>query len=209
MKLYLIRHGESEANSTASHAGWAQVPLTAKGEGEARAVGDRLRRETLTFDRIYTSDLRRAMQTHALALPDTVAQASPLIREVNVGTLAGRRVADCIDEMGEPYLAAKGRFDFRMWGGENYEMFCTRILAFLRDVEQKDEDCEMIAAFCHGGVIHAVLDMLFSGTLNDGKPVPTEIGIDKPSFACPNCGVFVFEFSKGMWKLRAWNRFDA
>ena len=82
MKLYLIRHGESEANSTASHAGWAQVPLTAKGEGEARAVGDRLRRETLTFDRIYTSDLRRAMQTHALALPDTVAQASPLIREI-------------------------------------------------------------------------------------------------------------------------------
>ena len=147
------------------------------------------------------------MQTHALALPDTVAQASPLIREVNVGTLAGRRVADCIDEMGEPYLAAKGRFDFRTWGGENYEMFCTRILQFVRQIEQ--EDGETIAAFCHGGVIHAVLDMLFSGTLNDGKPVPLEIGIDKPSFACPNCGVFVFEFYKGLWKLRAWNMFDA
>ena len=207
MKLYLIRHGESEANSTASHAGWAQVPLTAKGEGEARAVGDRLRREDLTFDRIYTSDLRRAMQTHALALPDTTARTTPLIREVNVGTLAGRLIADCTREMGEPYLAAKSRFDFRTWGGENYEMFCTRILQFVRQIEQ--EDGETIAAFCHGGVIHAVLDMLFSGTLNDGKPLPTEIGIDKPSFACPNCGVFVFGFSKGMWKLRAWNRFDA
>ena len=207
MKLYLIRHGESEANSTASHAGWAQVSLTGKGEGEARAVGECLRREDLTFNRIYTSDLRRAMQTHALALPDTTARTTPHIREVNVGVLAGRRVADCTREMGEPYLAAKRKFDFRAWGGENYEMFCTRILAFLRDMEQ--EDVETIAAFCHGGVIHAVLDMLFSGTLNDGKPVPTEIGIDKPSFVCPNCGVFVFEFSKGLWKLRAWNRFDA
>lgn len=207
MKLYLIRHGESEANSTASHAGWAQVPLTAKGEGEARAVGECLRREDLTFDRIYTSDLRRAMQTHALALPDTVAQASPLIREVNVGTLAGRRVADCKAELGEPYLAAKRVFDFHAWGGENYAEFCTRILAFLRRVEQ--ENRETAAVFCHGGVIHAILDMLFLGTLNDGKPVPTEIGIDKPSFACPNCGVFVFEFSGGTWKMLTWNMFGA
>ena len=207
MKLYLIRHGQSEANSAATHSGWSQVSLTAKGEGEARAVGACLRREDLTFDRIYTSDLRRAMQTHALALPDTTARTTPLIREVNVGTLAGRRIADCTREMGEPYLAAKSRFDFRTWGGENYEMFCTRILQFVRQIEQ--EDGETAAAFCHGGVIHAVLDMLFSGTLNDGKPVPTEIGIDKPSFACPNCGVFVFGFSKGMWKLRAWNMFDA
>ena len=207
MKLYLIRHGQSEANSAATHSGWSQVSLTAKGEGEARAVGDRLRREDLMFDRIYTSDLRRAMQTHALALPDTTARTTPLIREVNVGTLAGRLIADCTWEMGEPYLAAKSRFDFRTWGGENYEMFCTRILQFVRQIEQ--EDGETAAAFCHGGVIHAVLDMLFSGTLNDGKPVPSEIGIDKPSFACPNCGVFVFEFSKGLWKLRSWNRFDA
>ena len=207
MKLYLIRHGQSEANSTATHSGWSQVSLTAKGEGEARAVGACLRREDLMFDRIYTSDLRRAMQTHALALPDTTARITPLIREVNVGTLAGRLIADCTREMGESYLAAKSRFDFRTWGGENYEMFCTRILQFVRQIEQ--EDGETAAAFCHGGVIHAVLDMLFSGTLNDGKPVPSEIGIDKPSFACPNCGVFVFEFSKGLWKLRSWNRFDA
>lgn len=207
MKLYLIRHGESEANSTVSHAGWAQVPLTAKGEGEARTVGERLCRAGISFDRIYTSDLRRAMQTHTLALPDTTAEPSPLIREVNVGSLAGRRIADCKAELGEPYTAAKRVFDFHAWGGENYSEFCTRILEFLRQTE--GEDCEIAAVFCHGGVIHAVLDMLFSGTLNDGKAVPQIIGIDKPSFACPNCGVFVFEFSKGMWKLRAWNMFDA
>ncbi len=209
MKLYLIRHGESEANSTASHAGWAQVSLTAKGEDEARAVGELLRREGISFDRIYTSDLRRAMQTRALALPDTVSEASPLIREVNVGILAGRRVADCIAEMGEPYLAAKRVFDFHAWDGENYAEFCTRILEFLRRLERGTDDSETVGVFCHGGVIHAILDMLFSGTLNDGKPVPQTIGIDKPSFACPNCGVFVFAFSKGLWKLRAWNRFDA
>ena len=207
MKLYLIRHGESEANSTSSHAGWAQVSLTEKGEGEARAVGARLRLENLTFDRIYTSDLRRARQTHALALPDTAAETTPLIREVNVGALAGRRVAECRETLGEPYRTARHIFDFHAWGGENYSEFCTRILAFLRNMEQTD--CARAAAFCHGGVIHAVLEMLFSGTLNDGAPVPDVIGIDKPAFACPNCGVFVFEFSNGKWKLLAWNLFGA
>ena len=207
MKLYLIRHGESEANSTASHAGWAQVSLTEKGEEQAREVGDRLRREGIAFDRILTSDLRRAMQTHALALPETAAQTTPLMREVNVGTLAGRRVAECKESLGKPYADARRRFDFRAWDGENYEMFCSRILEFLRSTEAAGGDS--IAVFCHGGVIHAVLDMLFSGVLNDGKAVPEVIGIDKPSFACPNCGVFVFEFAKEKWKLLAWNLFGA
>lgn len=204
MKLYLIRHGESEANSTSSHAGWAQVSLTAKGEGEAREVGCHLR--DIPRDKIYTSDLRRAMQTHALALPGTTAETTDLIREVNVGSLAGRRVADCTAEMGEPYLAAKRIFDFTAWGGENYAMFCTRILAFLHAVSAEEQT---VFAFCHGGVIHAVLDMLFSGTLNDGAPIPTAIGIDKPAFACPNCGVFVLEYTKNKWKLLAWNCFGA
>ena len=204
MKLYFIRHGESEANSTSSHAGWAQVSLTAKGEGEAREVGSHLR--GIPCDKIYTSDLRRAVQTHALAMPETTAETTPLIREVNVGTLAGRRVADCTAEMGEPYLAAKRIFDCTAWGGENYEMFCTRILAFLAAVSVEEQT---VFAFCHGGVIHAVLEMLFSGTLNGGTPIPNEIGIDKSAFACPNCGVFVLEYTNKKWKLLAWNCFGA
>lgn len=205
MKLYLIRHGQSEANRTASHAGWAQVPLTGQGEDEARALGSHLR--GVTFDRIYTSDLLRARQTHVLALPDTKAEVTPLIREVNVGSLAGRRVEECRATLGEPYREARRVFDFHAWGGENYSEFCTRILEFLRQTAQ--EDCESVAAFCHGGVIHGVLDMLFSGTLNGQSPVPDVIGIDKPSFACPNCGVFVFEFSGGTWKMLTWNMFGA
>lgn len=205
MKLYLIRHGESEANRTATHAGWAQVSLTEKGEEEARAVGERLRQ--ITFDKIYVSDLRRAMQTHALALPDTAAEVSPLIREVNVGALSGRRVEDCKKTLGAPYHDARKIFDFTAWGGENYETVCSRIRTFFRQVEQGDG--QTVFAFCHGGVIHAVLDMLFSGALNGTAPIPTVIGIDKPSFACPNCGVFVFEFAEEKWKMCAWNMFDA
>ena len=38
MDLYMIRHGESLANFTGTHAGWAPVPLTEKGEAQAEAA---------------------------------------------------------------------------------------------------------------------------------------------------------------------------
>lgn len=38
MDLYMIRHGESLANFTDTHAGWAPVPLTETGEAQAAAA---------------------------------------------------------------------------------------------------------------------------------------------------------------------------
>ena len=61
MDLYMIRHGESLANFTDTHAGWAPVPLTEKGEAQAEAARRHVR--NLTFDRLYVSDVRRAQQT--------------------------------------------------------------------------------------------------------------------------------------------------
>ena len=37
MKLYVVRHGQSLANSLRQHAGWAQVPLTEQGEQDKKS----------------------------------------------------------------------------------------------------------------------------------------------------------------------------
>ena len=67
MDLYMIRHGESLANFTGTHAGWAPVPLTEKGEAQAEAARRHVR--NLTFDRLYVSDVRRAQQTADILFP--------------------------------------------------------------------------------------------------------------------------------------------
>ncbi|TWU30494.1 putative sugar phosphate isomerase YwlF [Bythopirellula polymerisocia] len=65
LKLYLIRHGETEWSRSGQYTGRTDIPLTSHGEEEARAVGQRLR--NLSFRHVMTSPLKRAKQTSMLA----------------------------------------------------------------------------------------------------------------------------------------------
>jgi len=60
-----VRHGETEWSLSGQHTGVTDVPLTAQGEGEARALGARL--SGLTFDAVFTSPLQRAWRTAEIA----------------------------------------------------------------------------------------------------------------------------------------------
>ena len=63
--FYFIRHGESESNVTPGVAAGANfdAPMTERGHKQAEAVGRRLAKEGVAFDRIYSSSMVRAVQT--------------------------------------------------------------------------------------------------------------------------------------------------
>jgi 2,3-bisphosphoglycerate-dependent phosphoglycerate mutase len=61
--LVLIRHGESTWNNENRFTGWVDCPLSPKGEEEARVGGKLLKAEGYTFDKAYTSTLKRAIKT--------------------------------------------------------------------------------------------------------------------------------------------------
>ena len=63
--IYLARHGETAWSLTGQHTGLTDLPLTERGERNARQLGERLR--GLTFARVYTSPLQRAHRTCELA----------------------------------------------------------------------------------------------------------------------------------------------
>ncbi|GAA5155359.1 phosphoglyceromutase [Pseudonocardia eucalypti] len=67
-QLILLRHGESEWNAKGLFTGWVDVPLSAKGEGEARRGGELLAESGTLPDVLHTSLLRRAISTANLAL---------------------------------------------------------------------------------------------------------------------------------------------
>ena len=87
MILFLVRHGQSVANVTKIYSGHNDVPLTE--EGRAQAVALRPVLSELTFDRVYSSDLSRAIDTQLLALPGVEGIRTPLLREIDVGRAAG------------------------------------------------------------------------------------------------------------------------
>jgi broad specificity phosphatase PhoE len=63
--IYFIRHGESQSNITPGIAAGKNfdAPMTDRGHQQAQALGCRLATEDVTFDRIYSSTLIRAVQT--------------------------------------------------------------------------------------------------------------------------------------------------
>jgi hypothetical protein len=66
--LVLLRHGESEWNKLNQYTGWCDVPLTSKGEVEARAAGRLLFENGVELDHAFTSVLKRASFSCNMAL---------------------------------------------------------------------------------------------------------------------------------------------
>lgn len=184
MKMYMIRHGESMANEKHLHAGWSQTPLSAKGEEEARGLADILKH--LDFDKVYSSDLLRAKQTRALALPSADPIFTPLLREINVGELAGKNADACLRQYGQRYLTDKATRDFRFFGGECQQMHFNRVKEFMEKAALRK--AEAIAVFCHEGTIRCALEYAHD---EDARQRPLE-----------NCGVYLFEYENSTWQFK-------
>jgi probable phosphoglycerate mutase len=92
MNLYLIRHGETAWSLSGQHTGRTDIPLTAQGEQEARALADGLR--AVTFSRVFTSPRQRARRTCELVGLNAGAQIEPDLAEWDYGDYEGQLSAD-------------------------------------------------------------------------------------------------------------------
>ncbi len=180
MKLYLIRHGESETNLSGHYTGWAQVTLTPKGVKDAEGVRPIL--EGIKFDKIYSSDLIRAMKTAETAIPGCTYEVTSLLREVDVGNLAHKPFLPL--DAPERKQMSNG---FTAFGGESNEEFRARATEFLDKV--KTLDCDTVAAFTHAGFLRTTLSIVFSANVNT------------TNFVCSNCAIVILELRNGKWML--------
>ena len=90
--VYLARHGETAWTISGQHTGLTDLPLTERGERNARRLEERLRE--LTFAKVFTSPLQRARRTCELAGFGAVAEIDPDLVEWNYGEYEGRRTAE-------------------------------------------------------------------------------------------------------------------
>ena len=94
--IYLARHGETAWSLSGQHTGITDLPLTERGERNARQLGERLK--GLTFAKVFTSPLQRAARTCDLAGFGPMAEMDRDLLEWNYGEYEGRRTAEVLAE---------------------------------------------------------------------------------------------------------------
>lgn len=105
-KLVLVRHGESDWNAKNLFTGWVDVPLTEKGEAEAKRAGQLMVDADVLPDVLFTSLQRRAIMTANLALDAADRHWIPVTRnwrlnERHYGALQGKNKKEIREEYGE------------------------------------------------------------------------------------------------------------
>src|SRR5271167_340753 len=90
--VYLARQGETAWSISGQHTGLTDLPLTDRGERNARRLADRLK--GLSFRKVFTSPLQRAMRTCELAGFGAEAEVDRDLLEWNYGDYEGLRTAE-------------------------------------------------------------------------------------------------------------------
>ena len=104
--LYLARHGETAWSLSGQHTGLTDLPLTERGERNARNLGPRL--AGLTFAKVFTSPLQRATRTCELAGFAAAAEVDRDLVEWNYGDYEGLRTAEIHEKRPEWQLFRDG-----------------------------------------------------------------------------------------------------
>lgn len=199
MKLYLVRHGQTEWNKDTRIQGQIDIPLDETGRLQAHELGVLLK--TTVFDLIYSSPLKRAKETaeilNGYLQSRIILEAS--LREASYGSAEGMKR----EEYRLKYANELARihnlpFHKRMTSkvipdGESTEEVATRALCFLKNLVSEGKEKKLLIV-CHGGVIRSVLVSLFK--LNDRR------------ISIQNTGYAVLEYYKGNFLLGETHKFD-
>lgn len=105
-KLILCRHGQSDWNAENLFTGWADVDLSDQGKKEAITSGKKLKEQHIDIDIVFTSLLRRAINTtyHLLSQSDQLfipVHKTWRLNERHYGGLQGLNKDDARKEFGE------------------------------------------------------------------------------------------------------------
>jgi probable phosphoglycerate mutase len=96
LKIYLVRHGETEWSLSGQHTGVTDIRLTGRGEEEARELRPWL--GSVPFARVYCSPRQRAQRTCELAAGSPSIEIDPELAEWDYGEYEGRTSASILEE---------------------------------------------------------------------------------------------------------------
>ncbi|CDO93033.1 unnamed protein product [Kluyveromyces dobzhanskii CBS 2104] len=168
LRLFVIRHGQTDANLNKILQGHMDTDLNETGRDQARKLGEYLANDRrIQFDKIYSSDLKRCQQTIETALepfdsPVKVIKTDKL-RERCMGVIEGMYLRDA-----EKYADSMGKPTFRDFG-EPAEEFEERLINVFQDIVKENASNKNLGIISHGGTIRQLLKIFEYKELNVHK----------------------------------------
>ena len=196
-KLILIRHGETEWNATGRIQGHRPVSLNERGQQQAQAVAHRLKNEP--FDALYSSDLKRTVQTaDAIAnLTHHPIHTDARVREWDLGILSGLTRAEAETQHPNAYaIYNDSRVNDPIPNGESIHNRYTRVTTCLEEISANHPN-QTIIIITHGG------------PLGDCYRRATNLSFDKPlDVELYNGGINIITINNSTWTLDTWGDID-
>lgn len=147
MKIYLVRHGETVFNTMGVLQGWNNSDLTEKGIEVAKKLGEEL--ADVKFDKVFSSDLKRAADTARLIV-NREPETTELLREIDMGDWSGRHISEVIENDGESYYNfCVNAHLYNKEGAESYAVFLDRLKKFI-DTYLIGKDYKNVLITTHG-----------------------------------------------------------
>jgi len=168
MKLYFVRHGESEANIRHVISNYGSgFGLTERGKGQVHALAERL--NDLPISTMYSSPVLRAMDTadilyQTLGLPYRVHEA---LREYNCGVLEGKSDEESWRLHHHYYeeWTLHRKYDDKPEGGESFVDIRNRFVPFIESLKRNDDEDVLLVG--HGGIFHLMLPLVLANVDDD------------------------------------------
>ena len=164
MRIYIIRHGETQSNEKGLLQGWSDDPLNQFGIELAELTGQALK--GTQFDIAFSSSLTRAKETANIVLAQSGNNCSVLIddrvKEINMGDFEGKRFKPGESEV-DPALV-KAFFEAPIQAsafpnGESVTDVMNRTQDFLKSLAS--EDYETVLVSTHGCALRCMLNFLY------------------------------------------------
>lgn len=160
MRLWLVRHGETEANVAGLYSGHAPTPLTERGIVQAQSLSGLLR--NVPFDNVLCSELERARHTTQLILAerDVPVRVMPELNEMFFGDWEMRHHRDLAREDAENYAVWCNDWqNATPTNGEGFQAFSQRVERFIAQLAEY-KDSKNLLVVSHQGVLSVLVARL-------------------------------------------------
>ena len=154
-RLVLIRHGETCYNKENRYCGISDPELNKTGIYQAESLARRIR--ALKVERVYSSSLKRAIQTARILFGGSTIEQSPDFSELNFGIFEGLRYKEILQKYKDHYSSwTADLMHGRIPEGETLAEVFDRVRSGLLRLLSHNKN-GVVALVTHGGPIRALL----------------------------------------------------